>query len=196
MNSDVERIVAALEREAVVAIPTDTVYGLAANPRSATAMRRLFELKQRPEGVPVAVLAASGEQAGGLVAPSTRFSALADAHWPGALTIVAAAEPGQGLHIGDTANKAGIPTVGVRVPDHDLVRACAEVFGPIAATSANVHGSPTIIDPAELLAEFGEVVEVVIDGGRLEGLASTVVDISGPDLTVLRQGVVQLDYPN
>lgn len=192
-NELVPTVVAALERGDVVIIPTDTVYGLAADPRSATAMARLFELKQRPEGVPVAVLNASAEDARRLVAASDSFDRLAEAHWPGALTIVAESAMTGQLHIGDTANAAGVATIGVRVPDHQLIRDCAKLFGPIAATSANIHGSPTITRPAELWGTFGSDVDVIIDGGELAGLASTVVDISGGVANVLRQGVVQVD---
>ena len=194
-NTDehVPRIVAAIERGEVVIIPTDTVYGLAADPTSTTAMNRLFGLKQRPDGVPVAVLAASPNQARQLVVPSAAFDDLAERYWPGALTIVTPSVAEAGLQIGDTANADGVLTVGVRVPDHDLIRQCAQRFGPIAATSANLHGSPTITDPTELADTFGESVDVIIDGGVLAGVASTVVDISNGQTTVLRQGVVRVD---
>jgi L-threonylcarbamoyladenylate synthase len=190
MDDYVERVVDALERGEVVVIPTDTVYGLAADPRSPEAMHALFAMKQRPEGVPIAVLIDSIEQAGELILISDIVGALAAAHWPGALTIVASAAQDHGLHIGSST------TVGVRLPDDDFVRAIAAGFGPIAATSANRHGEPTITDPRNLAAAFGTSVEVIIDGGVLEGMASTVVDATTNTLAVLRQGVVHLDQPN
>ena len=191
-SADVDAVVAALANDEVVVIPTDTVYGLAANPRSAVAMRRLFELKERPDGVPVAVLVGSLEQAEELVESSDVFHMLAAEHWPGALTLVARSAPGIDLNIGDSTNADGVPTIGVRLPDHQLIRECALAFGPIAATSANIHGSPTIIDPTELRSSFGGAVEVIVDAGLLKGVASTVVDVSSDELTVLRQGVVQV----
>lgn len=194
MESDVDEVVAALRNDEVVIVPTDTVYGLAANPASKIAMKRLFELKQRPEGVPMAVLAASIHQAQSLVAPSETFDRLAQRHWPGALTMVAATARDVELHIGETANAAGVPTIGVRVPDHDFIRSCAESFGPIAATSANVHGSPTITDPVELTENFSGQVARIVSAGVLSAQASTVIDISGENIEVLRQGVVQVDY--
>ncbi|MFT7474880.1 MAG: L-threonylcarbamoyladenylate synthase [Verrucomicrobiales bacterium] len=190
MVDDVARSIDALERGEVVVIPTDTVYGLAADPKSPEAMRALFALKQRPEGVPTAVLIDSIEQASELILVSDVVGALAAAHWPGALTIVASATDDHGLHIGSST------TVGVRLPDHDFVRAIAVGFGPIAATSANRHGEPTITDPRNLAAAYGTSVEVIIDGGVLEGLASTVVDATKKTLVVLRQGVVHLDQSN
>lgn len=192
LEDAVELVVSALRRGEVVVIPTDTVYGLAADPTSPDAMRRLFALKERPQGVPVAVLIGSFDQARRLVEITPTFQALADAHWPGALTIVANQNPqrDQQLHLGE------VTTVGVRLPDHDLIAACAKAFGPIAATSANHHGEPTITDPAELEASFGDEVELIIDGGVLDGIASTVVKVTTDRPEVLRQGVVRLDQCN
>jgi len=184
--ADVERVVSALANGEAVVIPTDTVYGIGADPRNAEAMGQLFALKERPEGVPIAVLVASVEQARELISWTEPLTALADQHWPGALTLVGHAAV-DGMHLGS------IDTIGVRVPDHPLVRACAERFGPIATTSANRHGEPTIVDPEVLHHVFGGQVPVIVDGGRLEGTASTVVDTTVTPLSVLRQGTVQLD---
>ena len=185
-DADVARAVDALADGQAVILPTDTVYGLAADPRSADAMARLFELKERPEGVPAAVLVGSIEDAKTLIEWSPEIDQLVTAHWPGALTIVGTTR--------DTTVAAGTTdTLGVRLPDHAFVQACARRFGPIAATSANRHGEPTITNPAELDAAFGGDVEVVIDGGILGGLASTVVDMTTDTHKILRQGVVLLE---
>lgn len=186
LDEDVERTVAALADGHAVVIPTDTVYGLAADPRSTTALEQLFALKQRPEGVPVAVLVGDVADAKDLIEWSPEIEELAQVHWPGALTIVGRMR-GAGIHAG-TAE-----TLGVRLPDHRFVQACAERFGPIAATSANRHGEPTITDPAELGVAFGDDVDVIIDGGILDGTASTVVDVTTIRPTILRQGVVLLE---
>jgi len=183
----VESIVSALRAGDVVVVPTDTVYGLAADPTSSSAMAKLFALKERPEGVPVAVLVGSVDQARSLVVATPAFDDLSAQHWPGAITLVADGRLGNDLFLGE------VTTVGVRLPDHDLLRACALEFGPIAATSANRHGSPTITDPAELEAAFGEDVSLIIDGGVLDGTASTVVDVTDDPPKVLRQGLVSFD---
>jgi len=185
-ESDVERVVAALRSGEVVAIPTDTVYGLAADPSSADAMQRLFALKERPEGVPVAVLVSSFEQAEALIEWTPPVRTLAEAHWPGALTIV-------GIGVGAEFHLGSLDTVGVRLPDHELIQKCAERFGPIAATSANRHGMPTITNPGELITAFGQDVGVIVDGGLLDGDASTVVDATKEPIGILRQGVLRLD---
>lgn len=184
---DVDRAVQALAQGQPVIVPTDTVYGLAADPRSPEAMARLFELKARPEGVPVAVLVGTIEDAKELIKWTPEMDRLAHAHWPGALTIVG--------NVGATRLVAGTgETLGVRLPDHPFMQACAQRFGPIAATSANRHGEPTITNLADLDATFGADVGVVIDGGVLDGVASTVVSATEANtLNILRQGVVLLE---
>ena len=186
-ESVARQIVEALRAEQVVIIPTDTVYGIAADPASERAMRKLFALKKRPEGVPVAVLVGSVGQASALVEVESTFSLLAKKYWPGGLTIVANKAPRALLHIGADES------VGVRLPDHELVNACTRLFGPIAATSANRHGDPTMTDPEAVREEFGNEVPLIVDGGALDGLASTVVDITSGEPRVLRHGVVDLD---
>jgi L-threonylcarbamoyladenylate synthase len=187
MRSIPLQILEALGAEEVVIIPTDTVYGIAADPTSERAMRRLLELKRRPEGVPVALLVGSVEQASELIDVGSVFSLLTEEHWPGALTIVANKASRARLHIGADES------VGVRLPDHELVNACTKLFGPIAASSANRHGDPTMTDPEAVREEFGNEVALIVDGGVLDGLASTVVDITSGEPRVLRQGAVDVD---
>lgn len=183
---EVDRSVRALAAGEAIIIPTDTVYGLAADPRSEAAMAQLFALKQRPEGVPVAVLVAAIEQARELIEWSDEIEDLTRRHWPGALTIVGT--------VRDHNLCAGTgDTLGVRLPDHGFMQACSSRFGPIAATSANRHGQPTITNPADLTKAFGSDVSVVIDGGVLDGAASTVVDVTARRPKILRQGVVLVE---
>jgi tRNA threonylcarbamoyl adenosine modification protein (Sua5/YciO/YrdC/YwlC family) len=181
-----EIIAEELRSGGVVVLPTDTVYGLVADPFSAEAMRRLFELKGRPDGVPIAVLVGSRSQAEGLVESTTSFTELATTHWPGALTLVAPTTA-EGLHIGATNS-----TLGVRLPDHALIRGVTARFGPIAATSANLHGQPTIVDAEEARRVFGSSVDLIIDEGTLDGVASTVVDVTSSTPAILRQGDVEI----
>lgn len=183
---EVDRSVQALAAGEAIIVPTDTVYGLAADPRSEAAMAQLFALKQRPEGVPVAVLVATIEQARELIQWSDEIEDLTRRHWPGALTIVGT--------VRDHSLCAGTgDTLGVRLPDHGFMQACSSRFGPIAATSANRHGQPTITNPADLTESFGSDVSVVIDGGVLDGAASTVVDVTDSRPKILRQGVVLVE---
>jgi tRNA threonylcarbamoyl adenosine modification protein (Sua5/YciO/YrdC/YwlC family) len=176
-----EAAVRALRAERVIVLPTDTVYGLAAMPGSPRAVDDLYELKDRPSSMPIAMLVASREQVSTLAEPvSPRAGRLMEAFWPGPLTIVLAAREGQRQ-----------ATVGVRCPDHDFVRALARRVGPLAVTSANRHGElppASALDAARSLT--GEVA-LVIDGGPCDGLASTVVDATDPSLPVLREGSIR-----
>ncbi len=185
----IEDVVAALLVGGVVVLPTDTVYGLVAVARDHAATAALFALKGRPEGVPLAVLCASVEQALALVDPSVGapVEAVAARWWPGPLTLVLPRRDGVDLHLGEPAG-----TVGVRVPDHDLVRAVAARVGPIAATSANRHGAP-VAETAAAAAALGDRVALVVDGGTLEGRSSTVVDATAWPWVVLRAGPVDGD---
>jgi L-threonylcarbamoyladenylate synthase len=184
----VDAVATALRTGAVVALPTDTVYGLAVDPAVPGATRRLFAVKGRPGDVPVAVLVASVDQAVLLADPVPPAAArlMAD-HWPGALTLVLPRRPGVDLDLGHPRT-----TVGVRYPDAPLVRAVAAVVGPLATTSANLHGEPTPATAAGVAAVVGDGVALVVDGGTLAGTASTVVDCTGREPVVLRKGEVRV----
>jgi len=177
---------AALRAGGMVLLPTDTVYGVAVMPTVAGAVQRLFDLKGRGRDVPIAVLVADAEQAWTIARRPVPEEALrlAARFWPGALTIVVARDPDWPGDIGD-----GMETVGVRCPDHDLVRRLCRDVGPLATTSANRHGYPTPATAAEAAAVLG-AVDVIIDGGLLPGRASTVVDCSVHPPAIIREGAI------
>jgi tRNA threonylcarbamoyl adenosine modification protein (Sua5/YciO/YrdC/YwlC family) len=181
-------VVEALRRGDVVVIPTETVYGLAALPAVPGATAKIFALKGRTADVPLAVLCADARQALDLADdPSDAVQRVAKAFWPGPLTLVLRRRPGLGYELGEPAT-----TVGVRCPDHDLVRAIAAQVGPIATTSANLHGQPTPDTAAGIAKLFGDGVAAVVDGGRCDGVPSTVVDATADGWRVLRQGSIDL----
>jgi L-threonylcarbamoyladenylate synthase len=157
-----------------VVLPTDTVYGLAALPSSTEA---LYSLKGRPESVPIAVLVESLDQAASIAAMSDVAEHLARTFWPGPLTIVQSRVDGAG-------------TVAVRCPDHAFIHRLARRVGPVAVTSANRHGEATPTEARAAAASLAGDVALVIDGGPCRGVASTVVDISGPELTIIRAGPI------
>ncbi|MFP5318551.1 MAG: L-threonylcarbamoyladenylate synthase [Acidimicrobiia bacterium] len=176
----------ALRAGLVVGIPTDTVYGLAVDPTVPGATDRLFEAKRRPRAVDLPVLVATPEQAL-LLATAVPVAAtrLMDRFWPGPVTIVLPRAP---EFTGDLGEDEA--TVGVRCPDHPVPRAlCAEV-GPLATTSANRHGEPTHETAAAVEDDLGDAVAVVLDGGRCTGSPSTVVDCTGVEPRLLREGRV------
>ena len=180
----------ALRAGGVVAVPTDTVYGLAALPTMAEATDRLFALKGRAADMPIAVLCADPAQALALAAPDAltdEVRHIAEHLWPGPLTLVLPRRPGLGYELGEPAD-----TVGVRCPDHALVRALAAAVGPIAATSANRHQEPTSPTAEGVVATFGAGVALVVDGGRCEAPPSTVVAVARTGWKVLREGPLPL----
>jgi L-threonylcarbamoyladenylate synthase len=165
---------AALRDGGAVVLPTDTVYGLAALRGNEDV---LYALKDRPDAVPIAVLVADITQATTVGRFDERARRLADAFWPGPLTIVV-----------ETID--GGATVGIRCPDHDLLQELCARVGPLPTTSCNRHGQPTPATAAEAAASLAGAPALVIDGGRCGGVASTVVDMTGGAPVVLREGAV------
>jgi L-threonylcarbamoyladenylate synthase len=186
-DSGLDAATEALAAGVPVVLPTDTVYGVAVEPTRAGATDRLFAVKERPRTAALPLLVASVDQAVALSGelPSTAL-VLADAFWPGGLTLVVPRRPGLELDLGGEDDA----TVGLRLPDHPVPLALAEQVGPLAATSANLHGRPTPPTADEVAAELGDAVELVLDGGRCAGASSTVVACTGNGVTVLREGRV------
>jgi L-threonylcarbamoyladenylate synthase len=168
----------------VIAIPTDTVYGLACLPDKAGAVDAIFEMKKRPRDLGLPVLCADLRQA----AQYGRLPGWAGRGWPGPVTlIVRRTAASAGWHLGGPES-----TVGMRVPDQLLVQGIAAELGPLAATSANIHGGPSPETAEGVLDLFGEVIELAVDGGNVAGAPSTVVDCVSSRPRVLRQGSMTL----
>ncbi len=167
-----------------IAIPTDTVYGLAVDPAVTGATDRIFAVKQRPREVSLPLLVSGVEQALSVATavPDLALELMA-AYWPGPLTLVLPARPGLELDLGEDEL-----TVGVRSPDHPVPQALCAAGGPLATTSANRHGEPTLTTAQAVADAFGDAVPVVLDGGPCSGAPSTVVDCTGHELKLLREG--------
>jgi len=178
--------VAVLRSGGVVAYPTDTLYGLAVDPRDAAAVARIFALKGRPETSALTLIAADAEQASAAAFFTARTAALVASMWPGPLTIVTTARSGLAPEV-----LAGGATVGVRVPRHAIARALARQFGfCITATSANRSGEPPTADAEAVLRTLPEI-DLLIDGGAAPGgPPSTIVDATGDALRLIREGAV------
>lgn len=183
----VAQIAAALRSGGVVVLPTDTLYGLVALAADPVATARLFEIKGRTGDVPLAVLCADIEHAMDLVAAPVDASvrAVAERWWPGALTLVVPRRAGLDLHLGEPE-----ATIGLRVPDLDLVREVARLVGPLAATSANLHGAPPATTAAGAIESLGAGVMLAVDSGELAETASTVIDATRRPWRVLREGPI------
>jgi len=185
---DFDGAVQALARGAVVAVPTDTVYGLAASIAYPDAINELFTLKQRPMSVATPLLVHSIAQIEDLgVDLDDRTRVLAKAYWPGALTIVLAAPAELSLLLHGTGG-----TVGFRIPDDELLGGLLESCGPLAVTSANSHGDVPCTTANEVRDVFAqrEGLAGVLDGGERRGAVSTVLDLSAPAWQILREGAI------
>jgi len=185
---DYDAALRSLARGDVVAVPTDTVYGLAASIAYPDAINALFELKQRPSSVATPLLVHSIAQIEDLgVDLDDRARALARAFWPGALTMVVAAPTELSLLVHGTGN-----SVGFRVPDDELLLRLLAASGPLAVTSANTHGDEPCVSASQVREVFAqrEGLAGVLDAGERRGVVSTVLDLSAPAWEVLREGAV------
>ncbi|MEA2620773.1 MAG: L-threonylcarbamoyladenylate synthase [Chloroflexota bacterium] len=172
----------------IVALPTDTVYGIAVALGTPGGIERLFRAKARPPDRGIMLLLDDAAQAAAIGVMGPAASALAAAFWPGGLTVVVRQRPDVPL---PAVLTGGAATIGLRVPDHAAPRALAAAVGPLPTTSANVSGLPEARDAAEILAQLGEAVDLILDGGPAHGgLASTVVDCSGARPVILREGAI------
>jgi L-threonylcarbamoyladenylate synthase len=178
----------ALRDGAVVALPTDTVYGIGVALDTPGGIERLFAAKRRPPDKGIMLLLADAEQAARIGEMGPAAAALAEAFWPGGLTVVVPQRPGVTL---PDVLTGGSKTIGLRVPDHPSPRALAVAVGPFPVTSANVSGVAEASDAAGLVAQLGEHVDLVLDGGQAHGgPASTVVDCTGARPRILREGAI------
>ena len=183
----VEDAVRLLREGGLVCYPTDTVYGIGAAAGDDAAVRRLFSVKGRAPDKAMPLLLADAADAARVAEVTPLARTLAARFWPGALTIVMRkASSYRSLAL------AGGDSVALRVPDRDIVRAIVRTLGePLTGTSANRAGAPSPVSAAEVALQMGEMVQLVIDGGRSRSRAeSTVVDITLDAPVVLREGVV------
>jgi L-threonylcarbamoyladenylate synthase len=175
----------------LVALPTDTVYGIAVRLDEPGGIGRLFAAKRRAREKAVMLLLADAAQAREIGRMTPAAAALAEACWPGALSIVVAQRPDVPLPPDLTG---GAATIGLRVPDHPAPRALAAEVGPLPTTSANVSGLPEGRTAGEILDQLGDAVDLVLDGGEAHGgPASTVVDCSEDAPRILRAGAIPPD---
>lgn len=182
-----ERAAAALRRGALVVLPTDTVYGLAADAFRPEAVADLLRAKGRGRDMPVPVLVGSPRGLDGIALAVSRVGRdLVDAFWPGALTLVCRAQPSLQWDLGDAHG-----TVAVRMPLHPVAIELLRETGPLAVSSANRTGQPPATTCAGAVDQLGEAVAVYLDGGPSgDPVPSTIVDVTGQVPVVLRAGAL------
>ena len=186
----VVQAVAALKRGELVVLPTDTVYGVAADAFSPAAVQRLLAAKGRGRDMPVPVLVAAHRGLDGLadhVTPDMRR--LVECFWPGPLTLIVPAAPSLAWDLGETRG-----TVAVRMPQHAVTLDVLETTGPLAVSSANRTGQAPPVTAEEARASLGESVAVYLEAGPTAApLASTIVDLTGDRPRVRRAGALAFE---
>ena len=188
IRKQVEEGVDILRQGGLVAFPTDTVYGLGASSNLRQAVERIYEVKQRPRNMPLPLLLAGTSHIGEFAYPVPEIAwLLARNFLPGALTLVL---PRSKL-VPDFIT-AGGTTVAVRVPAHPVPVALVMGLGnPVVGTSANLSGKPSSLTAGEVRSQFGNKIDLVIDGGRCPGgKESTIVDVTGGVPVVTREGAI------
>lgn len=184
----------ALASGGLIVMPTDTVYGIAADAFDPAAITALLEAKGRGRQSPPPVLIADVATLDALAAEVTpQVRSLVEAHWPGPLTVIVRARQSLTWDLGDTHG-----TVALRMPDHDIALGVLAETGPLAVSSANLHGQPAHTTAAGAAEALGERVSVVLDAGEVgtgytpfeSQAGSTIVDATGAQLAIVRQGVL------
>jgi L-threonylcarbamoyladenylate synthase len=178
----------ALGRGELVVVPTDTVYGLAADAFNAVAVQALLDAKGRGRQSPPPVLIPNIESLHALAETvSERAMKLAEKFWPGPLTMILPAQPSLQWDLGETKG-----TVALRVPNNKVVLALLAETGPLAVSSANLTGEPAATTAVGAFDYLGEKVTVYLDGGTAEiGEASTILDLTGERVRVVRAGAIK-----
>lgn len=189
----IEAAASAVRRGQLVVLPTDTVYGVAADAFSPDAVQALLDAKGRGREMPPPVLVSAPTTLDALAVGVPAYArALVERFWPGPLTVVCRQQSSLQWDLGETRG-----TVAVRMPDHEVALAVLERTGPLAVSSANITGRPAARDADEAEQMLGADVEVVVDGGPVPGgEASTIIDCTGPQGRVLRRGALSLDELN
>jgi tRNA threonylcarbamoyl adenosine modification protein (Sua5/YciO/YrdC/YwlC family) len=183
----------AVQQGSLVVLPTDTVYGIGADAFDVAAVRDLLEAKGRGREMPPPVLVSAATTLDAIATGVPGYArALVERFWPGPLTLVCTQQASLQWDLGDTRG-----TVAVRMPDHPVALALLERTGPMAVSSANLTGRPAATDAAAAEEMLGDHVSVILDAGPAPGgVASTIVDVTGPHGRVLRHGALSLDDLN
>ena len=172
----------------LIAFPTDTVYGVAADPFNPEALEKIYAAKQRPDDKALPALIGGLEQLGQLVATVDRsVYKIALTFWPGALTLILPKRADVPVEL------SPYPTIGIRMPNLSFTLALLKQTGPLATTSANRSGGPNPTTAEDVLEQLGGEIDLILDGGPTSGsTTSTVVDLTEPELKILREGPISL----
>lgn len=188
----IHRMVDVLNHEGIIAFPTETVYGLAAKYHSVQAFNRLFEAKRRPENKSITMMLSDIEDIKNYADVTTRDQAIISSFMPGAITIVLHKK-----HNVPSTMTCGKETIGIRIPDDDFVRDLIRQMGcPLMVTSANISGEPDCVTTQDVLNQLEGRIDLIVEGESGHLLPSSVVDLTGEKIQLLRQGDLTLEQIN
>ena len=178
-----------IREHGIVAFPTDTIYGIAADAFSTIGISKIYQVKQRPKDKALPVLIGDLKQLDSLILPiSEKANRIATAFWPGPLTLIMLKGPKIPLDL------TPYPTIGIRMPNLAFTLQLLRETGPLATTSANLSGglNPTTVQ--DVIEQIDGQIDLILDGGPTPGsTASTVLDVTGPEIKILRQGPIRLE---
>ena len=179
-----------LREGGIVAVPTDTVYGLLAVASNSGAVQRAYDAKQRDPAQPMPLFVGSVEQVEIIAEMNPAAHRLAAVFWPGALTLVLPKRPSY-----NTRAAAGDSTIAVRAPADPVLREFALQLGPLTGTSANIAGREECHDAAHVQEQIGDVIDAIVDAAPVAtGKPSTIVDVTDPEhVRILREGAIGRD---
>lgn len=186
---ELENVIKVIVDGGVVIFPTDTVYGVAANSLDETAIKKLFDLKERNDNKPICVLTSSVDKIKKIAYVRDEEQKIIDKYMPGALTIILDKK-----EIVSDVLTSGLKTVGVRIPNNEIaLRILDKLEYPLATTSANISGMEAAVKKEDLIKEFDGKVDIIIDGGITDlKVSSTIVKIKNNEIEVLRQGTIKI----
>ena len=192
LQKQIDKGIQILKQGGVIVFPTDTVYGLGADAFNSNAVKRIYDIKKRPKHLPLPLLIGDIKQLDILAEPLPEIALfLARRFWPGGLTLVVPKLKRLPGYLGKTS-------VAVRIPAHPVCLALIQAINnPTIGTSANISGRPSVLTAGEVRRQLGNEVDLIIDGGRCPGGGeSTVVDVTGGEVVILRQGIIPEDEIN
>lgn len=183
-----ERAAKIIQDGGLIAFPTDTVYGIGVSAFNEAAIEKIYQVKGRSYQKAIPILLDSAHRLKNVLLTETEITnKLVNRFWPGPLTLIVPIHPDLPHNLSSGNN------IGVRVPDHDLIRDLLKKTGPLAATSANLSGKPSGLTAEEVQKELGGEIDLILDGGKVPGgMASTVLDCSGEEIKILREGPISL----
>jgi L-threonylcarbamoyladenylate synthase len=188
LDADVSAAVKALKQGKIIVFPTDTLYGLGADIYNDSAVRKVFEIKKRPENMPLSIAVSNFHEIEKNAYINHTAKILINTYLPGKLTVILKKKP-----VISNLVTGGLDKVAIRIPDNRIALEILTNFGPLTATSANVHGNKTPFFISDIVMQFKKKdIDVYIDDGKISGKPSTIVDVSDESVKILREGAISI----